>query len=355
VNSWIWTWKPGTSDATAVPAKPERADIALLRAYQQGLGTFIAGDPGMAPPLSRSQIQKLIDQGFATLDGNPIASGAKLAAATGEFRIEIPAPKSLELKPEDRPLDILYQDEHLAVVNKPAGLTVHPSETQHEGTLVHALLHHLKDLSGIGGVLRPGIVHRLDKDTSGALVITKTDLAHQRLVETFAAHRIERRYWALCYGVWRAAGDRNGETKIEGTIGRNPNDRKKMAMNVKDGRAATTWVKSLESFGSHACWLEARLETGRTHQVRVHLTSSGHSLLGDPVYGVPSSKNSKWLALPVAVRAKVQALPGQALHARVLGFDHPITGEKLRFEAEPPAAWQQLLDSLRKEGGHARS
>ena len=351
VSSWIWTWKPEAADFES----GGRADVVLLRAYQQRLGGFASGDPSAAPPLSRSQLQKLIDQGLATQDGKPIIPGSKLALPAGEFRLEIPAPRTLELKPEDRPLDILYQDEHLAVVNKPAGLTVHPSETQHDGTLVHALLHHLKDLSGIGGVLRPGIVHRLDKDTSGALVITKTDLAHQRMVETFAAHRIERRYWALCYGVWRAAGDKNGETKIEGSIGRNPSDRKKMAMNVPDGRHAVTWVKSIESFGSHACWIEARLETGRTHQVRVHLTSSGHSLLGDPVYGVPSSKNSKWLALPMAVRTCVQALPGQALHARVLGFDHPITGEKLRFEAEPPAAWQELLDSLRKEGGHARS
>ncbi len=350
MTPWIWTWKPQPTERDSNALKLERADVALLRAYQEKLGRFECGEERSAPPLSRSQLQKLIDQGKVTQAGRCIVSGSRLVPEL-EVRMEIPAPKILELQPEDRPLDILFQDEHLAVINKPAGLTVHPSETQHEGTLVHALLHHLKDLSGIGGVLRPGIVHRLDKDTSGALVITKTDLAHQRLVETFAAHRIERRYWALCYGVWRAAG----ETKIEGTIGRNPKDRKKMAMNVPDGRPAVTWIQSLESFGSHACWLEARLETGRTHQVRVHLTASGHSLLGDPVYGIPSSKNSKWLALPVAVRSKVQNLVGQALHARVLGFDHPITGEKLRFEAPPPLQWQELLESLRKESGHARS
>lgn len=344
VSAWIWTFTPSLSKNPAT--KPLRADRALLAAYQEGLGHFIQGEAASAPPLSRSQLQKLLEQGRVMQHGRPIDAGSTLTAGA-EVRMEIPAPKVLELRPENIPLEILYQDEHLAVVNKPAGLTVHPSETQHEGTLVHALLHHIQDLSGIGGVLRPGIVHRLDKDTSGALVITKTDLAHQRMVETFAAHSIERRYWALCYGVWRAPG----ETRIEGSIGRNPADRKKMAMNVKDGRAATTWVKALETYGNYASWIEARLETGRTHQVRVHLTASGHSLFGDPVYGVPSSKNSKWLALPMAVRSCVQALPGQALHARVLGFDHPITGEKLRFEAEPPAHWQNLLQALRESAG----
>jgi 23S rRNA pseudouridine1911/1915/1917 synthase len=273
-----------------------------------------------------------------------VNAGAKLAVGQ-EVQLLLLPPRTLELQPEDRPLEILFEDEHLAIINKPCGLTVHPSETQTEGTLVHALLHHLKDLSGIGGVLRPGIVHRLDKNTSGALVVTKTDAAHLRLAETFAAHRIERRYWALCYGIWRAPG----ETKIEGAIGRSPQDRKKMAMNVPGGRPAVTWVKSIESFGTHACWLEARLETGRTHQVRVHLTAQGHSLLGDPIYGVPSARNTKWLALPHSVREQVRALPGQALHARVLGFDHPITGKTLRFEAPAPEGWQNLLESLRKE------
>ncbi|NDD92060.1 RluA family pseudouridine synthase, partial [bacterium] len=338
VKSYIWKWTPKVPEMDA----GERADVAILRAYQTGLGTFQTGEAAHAPPLSRSQLQKLMELNLVTVEGKALSAGTKLLALR-EVCIEIPAPRALELTPEDRPLEILYQDDHLAVINKPAGLTVHPSETQREGTLVHALLHHIKDLSGIGGVLRPGIVHRLDKDTSGALVISKTDLAHQRLVETFAAHQIERRYWALCYGVWRASD----ETKIESTIGRNPNDRKKMTINVKEGRHAVTWVRSIETFGSHACWLEARLETGRTHQVRVHLTSTGHSIMGDPVYGTPTSKNSKWLALPMNVRTHVRNLPGQALHARILGFQHPVTGKPLFFEAPPPKAWQELLDSLR--------
>jgi 23S rRNA pseudouridine1911/1915/1917 synthase len=248
--------------------------------------------------------------------------------------------------PEDRALDILYQDNHLVVVNKPPGLTVHPSETQREGTLVHALLHHIRDLSGIGGEMRPGIVHRIDKDTSGALVITKTDKAHRALAETFARHEIERAYWAFCYGSPLEASGR-----IESLIGRNLADRKKMSMTVKEGRHAITHYRRVEEYGSgrakpFAAWVEARLETGRTHQVRVHLTGLGHSLLGDPVYGTPSERHSKWLVLPADVREAVQKLRGQALHARVLGFTHPVSGEKLRFEADPPAELQALMDAL---------
>jgi 23S rRNA pseudouridine1911/1915/1917 synthase len=285
----------------------------------------------------------LIEEGKLTVDGRAALARSRLLPGQ-QVRLEIPAPRKLELLPEDRPLDILYQDEHIVVVNKAAGLTVHPSETQHDGTLVHALLHHIKDLSGIGGVLRPGIVHRLDKDTSGALVVSKTDAAHQKLVETFSAHRIERRYWALCYGLWRKP-----ETKIESTIGRSPSDRKKMAIHVRDGRQAVTWVRGIENYGGYASWIEARLETGRTHQVRLHLNSTGNSLLGDPVYGTHNSKHQKCLSLPRSVRECVQNLSGQALHARVLGFDHPITGEALRFEAAPPQAWQTLLETLQKE------
>jgi 23S rRNA pseudouridine1911/1915/1917 synthase len=237
------------------------------------------------------------------------------------------------------------------VVNKPPGLTVHPSETQMENTLVHALLHHIKDLSGIGGVLRPGIVHRLDKDTSGALVISKTDQAHHKLTEIFAAHAIERRYWAIAYGS-PDTGPGN-DLKVDTLIGRNPNDRKRMTTEVRDGRRAVSHVRRLEEYAQarakpFASLLEVRLETGRTHQVRVHLTKLGHSLLGDPVYGTPSARHTKWLALPEDVRRVVETLPGQALHARVLGFAHPITGAPLRFEAPPPEAFRLLLASLQR-------
>jgi len=344
---WEWTLSEDCS---------ERADRALLSAIEAGLGQWsglaVTTNEAVAPPpLSRSRVQQLIEEGRVTSDSVTIRSNVKLKARS-RIRIELPEPAPLELVPENIPIEILFQDEHLVVVNKPPGLTVHPSETQATGTLVHALLHHVRDLSGIGGVLRPGIVHRLDKDTSGALVVSKSDAAHRKLVETFAAHAIERKYWALCYGVLDVK-DRSGELKLESTIGRNPSDRKKMAMNVKDGRRAVTYFRKIEAYGQpsknpFASLVEARLETGRTHQVRIHLTSLGHSLLGDPVYGKPTSKQPKWNALPRDIQEAVEGLSGQALHARVLGFDHPITGEKLRFEAEPPAAFRLLQQRLER-------
>jgi 23S rRNA pseudouridine1911/1915/1917 synthase len=339
----IWTWK---IDQEAIAA--ERADRFLLEAINGGLGEW-SGLSGEQPELSRSRIQNLIEEGRVKVNGNLIKANSKLKQGD-LIEIEVPKPTPTELIPEERQLEILYEDEHLLVINKPPGLTVHPSPTQTTGTLVHALLYSVKDLSGIGGVMRPGIVHRLDKDTSGALVVTKTDAAHTKLSEVFARHDIERAYWALCYGV--PSGSR-----IESTIGRNPADRKKMMMNVKDGRKAATNIKVLEKYAvddneTFASFVEARLETGRTHQVRVHLTGAGASILGDPVYGTPSNRQGKWLALPEDVREAVLKLPGQALHARVLGFEHPITGKKLRFEAEPPEAFALLAAALRryKEG-----
>ncbi len=342
----LWNWTVESSRAA-----PERADRAIAQALESAEGRWEGIPDGEPPPaLSRSQVQRLLEEGRITVNGAPARSNAKLAPGA-VVRLELPPAAPLELQPEDRPLDILFQDEHLAVVNKPPGLTVHPSETQTTGTLVHALLHHIRDLSGIGGVARPGIVHRIDKDTSGVLVITKTDAAHLKLSEVFAKHDLERRYWALCYGDLENSGAR--EQKIESILGRNPADRKRMASGVKEGRRAVTWVRRIEAYGvpgakPFASLVEARLETGRTHQVRVHLTDQGHSLLGDPVYGKPSSRNNKWLALPEDIRTCVEALPGQALHARVLAFHHPITGQPLRFEAEPPEAFRLLCEALRR-------
>lgn len=322
--------------------RPERADKLILAAL-----SHLSESDGIPSPLTRTQLQRLIEEGHVTIDGIPIKANSKLKAGT-RVQILIPPPQATELTPEDRPIEILYQDEHLAIINKPAGLTVHPSPTQMENTLVHALLHHLKDLSGIGGVLRPGIVHRLDKNTSGALVVSKTDQAHTRLVETFSKHEIDRVYWALCYGAIK-----DQKLKVESLIGRSTQDRKKMSMKVSRGRHAVTYLKKLEEFShlnktAFASWVEATLETGRTHQVRVHLTGQGHSLLGDPTYGKPSATHSKWTSLPKEIQPLVEALPGQALHARVLGFHHPITGKKLYFEATPPVHFQQLLDGLEK-------
>jgi 23S rRNA pseudouridine1911/1915/1917 synthase len=340
-----WTWLVSAELAG-------RADRAIAAALEGDLGHWEhAGKP---PRMSRSQVQRLIDEGAVTIQGAIVRASTKLSAGA-VVRVEVPEPKPLSLAPENLPIEILYQDEHLLVVNKPAGLTVHPSATQPEGTLVHRLLHHVKDLSGIGGALRPGIVHRLDKDTSGALLVTKTDAAHAKMVDVFSRHAIERRYWALVYGS-PDTGAPGKARVIESTIGRALNDRKKMAMDVKGGRRAVTRVRRIEEYAVEgkapfAAWVECELETGRTHQVRVHLTGIHHSLLGDPVYGVPSGRAGKWAALPRSVQQAVEAMPGQALHARVLGFEHPVTGAKLRFEAEPPAAFRALHEALRRYRG----
>jgi 23S rRNA pseudouridine1911/1915/1917 synthase len=331
-----WTWD--------VDGEITRLDRTLMNAIEAGLGQW-NGDP---VAISRSQIQRLIEEEKVWINGKKAAFNSKLSEGSA-VRIQFPPPLSVDIVPEDIPLDILFEDKHILVVNKPAGLTVHPSETQRTGTLVHALLHHIKDLSGIGGELRPGIVHRIDKNTSGALVVTKSDDAHRKLVEVFAAHAIDRVYWALAYGSPADSGT------IKTQIDRNPNDRKKMGVVEEGGREAITHFRRLQSYGVQgkekkpfASWIEARLETGRTHQVRVHLTHIGNSLLGDITYGLPGSNHTKWLALPRPVQEVVRKLPGQALHARVLGFDHPITGEKLHFEAEPPAAFVELMSALKK-------
>ncbi len=317
----------------------ERADKSLQEIFSE--------DDGI-PPLSRSHIQKLLESGMILVNGFPLR--AKDPVPSGALvELTVPAPVAISVEPEDIPIEILFEDAHLLVVNKAPGLTVHPSETQKSGTLVNALLFHVKDLSGIGGKLRPGIVHRIDKDTSGALVVSKTDEAHAGLSKLFATHDIDRRYWAVCYGspAW------DGPEILRTSIGRSPVDRKKMAVDVRNGRDAVSRFTVLERFGSagktpHASLIEAKLETGRTHQVRVHLTHLGHSLLGDPVYGSPSPNQHKWKMLPTEVRSAVEALPGQALHARVLGFVHPVTGEKLHFTAPLFPELQTLLEALRK-------
>jgi 23S rRNA pseudouridine1911/1915/1917 synthase len=300
------------------------------------------------PQISRSRIQQLIEEGLIQVNGNRIRTKDTIPPGAS-ITIELPDPVEISVEPENIPVEILYEDSHLVVVNKPAGLTVHPSETQKSGTLVNALLFHIKDLSGIGGKLRPGIVHRIDKDTSGALVVSKTDEAHAGLSKLFATHDIERRYWALCYGspAW------SGPHSFESTIGRSPSDRKKMAVNVEGGRKAVSHFTLLESYSeagrnAFASLIEAKLETGRTHQVRVHLNHLHHSLLGDPTYGTPSSGQNKWKNLPEPIRDGVEKLTGQALHARVLGFIHPVTKQTLHFEASAPLEFQSLLNELKK-------
>ncbi|MGB0297156.1 MAG: RluA family pseudouridine synthase, partial [bacterium] len=247
----------------------------------------------------------------------------------------LPPPISSDLEPEDGPLEILFEDEHLIVLNKPAGLVVHPAPGNYTGTLVQRLLHHCPDLSGIGGVQRPGIVHRLDKDTSGILVVAKHDQAHQRLSRQFRRHSIHRLYSAL---VWGNLVTLQGT--IEAPIGRHPRDRKMMAI-VENGRAATTYWTQLAKWDglTHIC---CELETGRTHQIRVHFSSQGHPLVGDPIYG----QLGKTKHMPDDVILALKSFPRQALHAAELGFEHPISKEVMEFSVAEPKDFQKLLSLL---------
>lgn len=277
--------------------------------------------------ISRSFLQKLLKDQQISVNGKAVKANYKVQPGDS-IMLEMPEPKELDILPEDIPLDILYEDDALLVVNKPKGMVVHPSAGHVSGTLVNAVLAHCKgNLSGINGVLRPGIVHRIDKDTTGALLICKKDSVHRDLAEQLKEHSIKRRYRAIVQGNLK-----EDEGTIEGPIGRHPIDRKKMAINPKNGKDAVTHYRVLERFGN-STYVECRLETGRTHQIRVHMTSIGHPLLGDEVYG--SSKNP-------------YHLQGQTLHAMVLGFIHPVCGEYMEFEAPLPDYFLKLLDKLRK-------
>lgn len=277
---------------------------------------------------SRSFLQKQLKDGNVSVNEKTAKASLKVAE-DDEVRIFIPENKEPDIVPEDIPLDILYEDQELLVVNKPKGMVVHPSAGHYSHTLVNALMFHCKDqLSGINGVLRPGIVHRIDMDTTGALVACKTDLAHQSLAEQLKIHSITRKYRAIVHG--RLKEDFG---TIEGTIGRHPTDRKKMAINVKNGKPATTHYKVLERFDQFT-YVECELETGRTHQIRVHMSSIGHPLLGDVVYGPKKSA--------------VPNLQGQTLHAMVLGFLHPVSNEYMEFTAPLPEYFEKLLKKFRK-------
>ena len=288
-----------------------------------------------ASGLSRERIKALMREGRVTLDGKVAAQASHKPAAGSAFAITIPAVTPDEAQPEDIPLNVVFEDEHLIVIDKPAGLVVHPAVGNYDGTLVNALLHHCQgQLSGIGGVARPGIVHRIDKDTSGLLVVAKSDVAHEGLARQFEDHTVERAYLALVAGnPMPPAGT------VTGSIGRSNTNRKKMAL-VSEGRGkhAVTHYATLERFAL-AALVECRLETGRTHQVRVHMTSLGNPLLGDPAYGRTPTKLK-----PLLAEHKFER---QALHARVLGFIHPVTGAALRFESPLPADMAGLLVDLR--------
>jgi 23S rRNA pseudouridine1911/1915/1917 synthase len=325
----------------------EAFGIRLLTLTPQDAGARI--DKTLAdllPEMSRARVQALIAQGRVSRDGAPVTDASGKAQA-GDYRFEIPPPEAAEPSPEAIPLTVLFEDEYLIVVDKPPGMAVHPAPGSASGTLVNALLHHCgASLSGIGGVARPGIVHRIDKDTSGIVVAAKTDAAHQGLSALFAAHHIERLYVALTRGAPKNPPQGSRGT-IEGAIGRSSADRKKMALVKSGGRHAITHYVTERVFGPAQKPLAARLactlETGRTHQIRVHLASIGAPCLGDPAYG------SGPPAQPVRAAMAEAGLTRQALHAAVLGFRHPVTGETLRFESPLPhdmATLQALLAEL---------
>jgi len=294
------------------------------------------------PELSRARLQALIAEGALTHEGRAISSGSAKAQG-GVYRLVVPAPMEADPRPQDIALDVLYEDAHLIVRNKPAGMAAHPEPGVPDRPLVIALLHHCAgSLSGIGGGARPGIVHRLDNDTSGVMVAAKTDAAHAGLSALFAKHDIERRYIALTRGAPNAS-----HGVIQTLIGRAAHDRKKMTALKSGGREAITRYRVERAFGPAAKPLAARvaceLETGRTHQIRVHLASKGAPCLGDPVYGSGSP------SAPVKAAIEAAGLRRQALHAAVLGFVHPVTGERLRFETPLPAdmaALERLLTDL---------
>jgi 23S rRNA pseudouridine1911/1915/1917 synthase len=293
------------------------------------------------PDLSRTRIKALIEDGRVSLDGMTI-SDASLRVKPGQaFAVEVPPDAPAEPEPQDIALDVVYEDDDLIVIDKPAGMVVHPAPGNPDETLVNALLAHCgESLAGIGGVKRPGIVHRIDKDTSGLLVAAKTDAAHRGLAEQFAAHTLERAYWAL---VWGLPNPARGE--IEGNIGRNPADRKKMAVVKSGGKPALTRYRVIKSFAGGALSLvECRLATGRTHQIRVHMTSIGHPLVGDPVYG--RIRSGRKVVLPPQVREAVLGFPRQALHAYLLGFYHPTKGYTLNFNSPTPPDIKALIELL---------
>ena len=277
------------------------------------------------PSLSRSQVQKLLEQGMVTLNGRELKKNFRCSAGEG-YEVLLPEPAELPLIPQNIPLDVVYEDGDLIVINKPRGLVVHPAPGHPDGTLVNALLYHCGDsLSGIGGQRRPGIVHRIDKDTSGLLIVAKNDFAHQGLSAQLADHSLCREYEALVRGNFK-----QDSGTVDKPIGRHPIDRKRMAVTEKNAKPAVTHWQLLASYRGYSHIL-CRLETGRTHQIRVHMASIGHPLLGDFTYGAPSPE---------------KGLEGQCLHARRLRFVHPRTGEHILLETELPAYFMDVLARL---------
>ena len=279
--------------------------------------------------VSRTQVQEWIKAGHVLVNGGAAKANYKLSA-DDRIRVQVPEPETPDVRPEPIPLDIVYEDADVIVVNKPRGMVVHPAPGHASGTLVNALLYHCRDLSGINGVLRPGIVHRIDKDTSGLIMAAKNDKAHQSLAVQLKEHSVKRKYTAIVHGQME-----HRQGTVDAPIGRDDKDRKKFAVTSKNGKRAVTHFVVLELMREYTL-IELQLETGRTHQIRVHMRHIGHPLVGDPVYGPARNRFSKWIQ-------------GQALHAGVLGFRHPSTGNMLEFEAPLPEDMSRLLEHLRSQ------
>lgn len=287
---------------------------------------------GQLPDRSRSFLQKLIQDGQVTIGGKNVKANYKVAVSD-QIQLEIPEATEPEIQAENLPLDILYEDSDLLVVNKPKGMVVHPSAGHYSGTLVNALMYHCKeDLSGINGVMRPGIVHRIDRNTTGSLLVCKNDYSHNFLAQQLKVHSITRKYRAIVHGNLK-----EDTGTVHAPIGRHPIDRKKMAVNRQNGKDAVTHYRVLERFGKFT-YIECQLETGRTHQIRVHMSSLGHPLLGDDVYG--------------PARCPYPGLQGQTLHAQILGFIHPSSREYMEFCAPLPEYFEKLLTKLRQNPGN---
>lgn len=319
----------GEEEVSAFSVPPEAAGSRLDK--------WLAGE---CPALSRSRIKGLIEGGGLILNGAVVRDASARLKEGQTILLTIPEATPALPQPQAIPLEVIYEDTHLIVLNKPAGMVVHPAPGSPDGTLVNALLHHCgESLSGIGGVKRPGIVHRIDKDTSGLLVVAKNDAAHHGLAEQFAAHTLERQYDAV---VWGCPQPPQGE--ITGNIGRSPANRQKMAVVKQGGKTALTRYAVVRCLRHGAAALvSCRLATGRTHQIRVHMTHIGHALIGDPLYGNRHRRSAAALG-PQA--EAIQTFPRQALHARTLGFRHPISGAPLSFSAPLPEDMQRLLEWL---------
>lgn len=333
--------------------------FAILEEPPKRLDKALSRDVPESASLSRTRIAKLLEAGAVKIDGS-VQNDPKSKVSEGA-QVEITVEEAVDshIEPENIPLEVIFEDDDLIVVNKPAGMVVHPAPGTPSGTLVNALLHHFGGkLSGVGGSKRPGIVHRIDKETSGLLVVAKSDAAHHGLAAQFATHTAERAYLAVTQGVPEASDPRirgvrgvsfetGGVLKITTQLARHKHDRQRQAVLFENGRHAVTRTRTIERFGNPNCLalVECRLETGRTHQIRVHMAHVGHGLLGDPTYGGRRKLPAKALNEAGLVAAKT--FNRQALHAALLGFEHPVTGEMLRFEAELPADMRELLQNLR--------